>query len=306
MRITTAKPYTGRFAPSPTGRLHLGTLTAAVASFLHARQNGGRWLVRIEDIDPPREVAGSADSILRTLEALGLEWDGPVRYQSRRLAAYLDTAQALVAAGSAYYCDCSRQQIREQTGGSRYPGTCRDRNLGAGDAAIRARIDDGIETYEDGLQGRMVRDIAATDGDFVIVRRDGLPAYHLAVVLDDADQGVTAIVRGADLLDSTPLHRYLQRLLDLPSPEYWHVPIVTDDRGQKLAKRSGSTAVDVTDPSQAIARALGSLGFALPAEIGGAPPTELLAFACAHWRIEGLRGKRSLAAPISALASPQA
>ena len=195
--------YVGRFAPSPTGPLHLGSLLTAVASYLHARQTRGEWLVRIEDIDPPREVPGAAAAILRTLEAFELEWDRPVLYQSSRLDAYRAIAEQLLASGSAFRCRCSRSEIRagNDTPSARYPGTCRTRQVPPGDAAIRVRVDPGLVAVDDGLQGNTEVDLSASSGDYVIVRRDGLPAYHLAVVVDDAEQGVTTVVRGVDLLD---------------------------------------------------------------------------------------------------------
>ena len=280
--------YVGRFAPSPTGDLHLGTLTAAVASFLHARQANGSWLVRIEDIDPPREIAGSAESILKSLEALDLEWDGDVLYQSTRLNRYLALAHELVATGQAYYCDCSRQQIRSLTGSTRYPGTCRDKALTSGDTAIRLRSDEGVTAFLDRLQGSVERDTESTDGDFVIVRRDGLPAYHLAVVLDDAEQNITDVVRGVDLLDSTPLHIALQRRLGLRTPRYWHIPLVTDTAGEKLSKRAGAAAIDQAHPEKAAAAALELLGLAVPPDLVGARPKTLWQWAKQQWQIEGL------------------
>jgi glutamyl-Q tRNA(Asp) synthetase len=282
--------YVGRFAPSPTGHLHLGTLTAAVASYLHARQSKGTWLVRLEDIDPPREVAGSASSILQSLEALDLEWDGDVLYQSTRLKTYLEAAGKLVADKAAYYCDCSRQQIRSLTGSTRYPGTCRQRSVPPGDAAIRLRVGDPI-AFSDGIQGEIERDIEACDGDYVIVRRDGLPAYHLAVVLDDAWQGVTDVVRGADLVDSTPLHIHLQRVLALQTPHYWHIPLITNAAGQKLSKSAGAAAIDAKNPEKAAAAALALLGLTVPAELRGARPRALWDWATDHWRLESLAGR---------------
>ena len=283
--------YVGRFAPSPTGDLHLGTLTAAAAGFIHARQSGGAWLVRIENIDPPREVPGSADRILRALEALELEWDGEVHYQKTRLEAHLAVARELVARNAAYHCDCSRRQIRLLTGDTRYPGTCRNRALLAGDTAIRLRIGKEPVAFADGIQGRVVRDIEARDGDFVIVRRDGLAAYHLAVVLDDAWQGVTDVVRGADLLDSTPLHLCVQRTLGLQTPNYWHIPVITDATGEKLSKSAGAAALDASRPGRAAAGALALLGLDVPRELEGSPPRELWQFAVAHWRIDTLAAR---------------
>jgi len=284
--------YVGRFAPSPTGALHLGTLTAAVTSYLHARQANGRWLVRIEDIDPPREVPGSADSILRSLEVLDLGWDGEVLYQNTHLDNYLARAQDLVIADAAYYCGCSRRQIRVQTGGTRYPGTCRQKRLPAGNNALRLRTDVGSSAFTDRLQGPIECDIEATDGDFVIVRRDGLPAYHLAVVLDDADQGVTDIVRGADLLQSTPLHICLQQKFGLATPNYWHIPLITNAAGEKLSKRAGAAAVDDTCPERTAAAVLELLGLDLPQDLQGAPPGTLWQWAQGQWRIETLAGPR--------------
>lgn len=290
-------PYVGRFAPSPTGALHLGTLTAAVASYLHARQANGEWLIRIEDIDPPREVPGSAESILRTLESLDLEWDRPIVYQSNRHQAYIAAREALLATRKAFYCECSRRTIREQTGGMRYPGTCRDRNLTADNNALRMRAPRDPVAFDDLLQGHITRDIAAEDGDFVIFRRDGLPAYHLAVVVDDAGQSVTDVVRGKDLLESTPLHVHLQHALDLPTPRYWHIPVVRDAAGAKLSKRAGAAAVESLSPSEAAIQTLGHLGLRPPEELRGAPPNSLWQWAQLHWNIAALDTERGNPAP---------
>jgi len=290
--------YVGRFAPSPTGDLHLGSLAAAAASYLHARQAGGEWLVRIEDIDPPREVPGSADSILRTLEALDLEWDRDVRRQSARLDVYLAFGERLFAAGAAYYCRCSRQQIRALAGEDRYPGTCREKRLPREDAALRLRVADVETSFRDGVRGDVSRRIAETEGDFVIVRRDGLPAYHLAVVVDDADQRVSDIVRGADLLESTPLHIDLQRRLGFPSPRYWHIPLVTNATGEKLSKGTGAEAIDVRQASDSVTRVLRLLGLDPPREMQGARPRELWQWAVSLWNIARLGGEaRTIPAP---------
>jgi glutamyl-Q tRNA(Asp) synthetase len=283
-------PYVGRFAPSPTGDLHLGTLVAAAASYLHARQAGGEWLVRIEDIDPPREVPGSAESILRALDTLGLRWDRDVHYQSSRLEAHLAAAQTLLDRNAAYHCCCSRQQIQARTGTMRYPGTCRELGVPADDASLRLRVDRRPVAFRDRLRGPIECDIESTTGDFVIVRRDGLPAYHLAVVLDDAALGVTDIVRGADLLDSTPLHVHLQQRLGLLTPQYWHIPVVADAAGQKLSKSRGATAVDLRRPGRTVTRALELLGLNPPRELVDAPPEVLWEWARARWRIESLAG----------------
>jgi len=287
--------YVGRFAPSPTGPLHLGSLATAVASFLHARQARGEWLVRIEDIDPPREVPGAADDILRTLTAFELEWDRSVLYQSRRLEAYDAVAQRLLADARAFRCRCSRSEIRSANEGEsgRYPGTCRERHLEPGDAAVRVRVDPGAVIFEDGLQGTIETDLLATLGDYVVARRDGLPAYHLAVVLDDAEQGVTTIVRGVDLLDSTAAHVHLQGVLGLLTPQYYHLPVVVNEQGQKLSKQTGASAVDASDRGAA-ARVLALLGLAVPPALTGERPGALWRWAIDHWSVDALKGQREL------------
>jgi glutamyl-Q tRNA(Asp) synthetase len=287
--------YVGRFAPSPTGDLHAGTLCAAVASFLHARQAQGRWLVRIEDIDPPREVQGSASRILRTLEQLDLEWDGEVIYQSERLEAYREAADRLLTRGLAYYCRCSRAQIRQLTGGRRYPGTCRNRALGSGDAAVRLRVKPGNTTFRDRIQGELEYDVDATDGDFVIFRRDGLPAYHLAVVVDDAWQAVTDVVRGADLLSSTPLHIQLQTALGLASPRYSHIPVITSATGEKLSKSAGAAALNLRNAGFEATRALKTLGLTLPDDLRGARPATQWQWAIRNFSPENLSLRAEMA-----------
>lgn len=287
--------YVGRFAPSPTGPLHLGSLATAVASYLHARQARGQWLVRIEDIDPPREVPGAAGDILRRLEAFELEWDGDVVFQSTRLAVYRDVAQSLLGAGLAFRCRCSRSEIRAGNDGQpgRYPGTCRERQLSAGDAAVRVRVEPGTLTLADELQGPSETDLAATTGDYVIVRRDELPAYHLAVVVDDAAQGITNVVRGVDLLDSTPVHCHLQRALKLPTPQYCHLPVIVNAQGQKLSKQTGARAVTALEPGVA-ADVLQWLGLAVPNELTRERPRVLWQWAIERWDPARLRGIRAI------------
>lgn len=287
--------YVGRFAPSPTGPLHLGSLATAVASYVHARRARGQWLVRIEDIDPPREVPGAADEILRTLEAFELEWDGAVVYQSTRLAVYRDVAQSLLVAGLAFHCRCTRSRIRAGNEGQsgRYPGTCRERQIPAGDAAVRLRVEPGVVTLVDELQGLTETDLAATTGDYVIVRRDELPAYHLAVVVDDAAQGVTHVVRGVDLLESTPVHCHLQRALELPAPQYCHLPVVVNAIGQKLSKQTGARAVTAHEPHVAAA-VLRLLGLTVPTELATERPRVLWQWAIERWDLAALRGARAI------------
>jgi len=252
--------YCGRFAPSPTGPLHLGSLLAALASWLHARTAGGRWLVRIEDLDPPREVAGAAEDQLAALEAFGLVPDGPVLRQSRRQAVYEAALARLIKAGHAYACACSRSELAVSCG--RHPPRC----VAAPDAiatratALRVRVGDARIGFEDGLQGWFEQDLAAEVGDFVVRRIEGWAAYQLAVVVDDAAQGITHVVRGADLLDSTPRQILLQRLLGLPTPAYLHLPLLVDAEGRKLSKSEGAAALDRNDPLPVLARAWQLLG----------------------------------------------
>jgi glutamyl-Q tRNA(Asp) synthetase len=295
-------PYVGRFAPSPTGPLHLGSLLAAVASFLAARQRAGQWLVRIEDIDPLREMPGAASEILRVLDRYDLHWDGSVLYQSTRLEAYRQAADSLIADGLAYYCACSRAEIRQanltQAADSRYPGTCRDRGLAPGNTAIRVRAPARAVSFVDLAQGAQLQSIDADSGDYVIFRRDGLPAYHLAVVVDDAFQSVTDIVRGSDLLGCTAQHLHLQSLLQLDSPRYTHVPVLIDSLGQKLSKQTGAAPV-ATEQADAVAfRILRCLGFAPPADLRGARPETLWSWAASRWDASRYGGQLEM--PVSA------
>ena len=291
--------YVGRFAPSPTGPLHAGSLLTAVASFLHARQAGGEWLVRIEDIDPPREAPGAADDILRTLEACDLGWDRSVLRQSRRFDAYGDACAGLLRRGLAFRCRCSRSELRafsaEHGGAGGYPGTCRALRLSSEDCAVRMRVDEDWPPFDDPLQGRFEAPRAAGYHDYVIFRRDGLPAYHLAVVVDDAYQGITTVVRGRDLLECVPAQRHLQQALGIAEPAYLHLPILTTPTGQKLSKQTGARAVDARNPALAALETLRRLGAEPPRELHGARPAELWDWAIAHWRIEALSGIAELA-----------
>jgi glutamyl-Q tRNA(Asp) synthetase len=295
--------YVGRFAPSPTGPLHIGSLATAVASFLHARQSAGSWLVRIEDIDPPREVQGATDEILRTLEAYELFWDGRVILQSARRAVYESACSRLLSSGLAFRCSCPRSALRSDGEGPSgpYPGTCRAKRSHDQATAVRVRVADrDAVRFVDGLQGPVETILAAVTGDYVVWRRDDLPAYHLAVVIDDADERVTTVVRGVDLLDSTAVHLHLQRTLGLPMPAYFHVPVVVNREGRKLSKQTGATPVGRLNPGATAAAVLEMLGARTPAELRGAPPRDLWAWAAANWRIEALRGRRELALPPAA------
>ncbi len=253
--------YTGRFAPSPTGPLHMGSLIAAAASWLDARAAGGRWLVRIEDLDRPRSVPGAADEILRALERLGLRWDGEVVYQSQRESLYREALDKLRP--HTYWCGCTRREIADSSlalatdGAHIYPGTCRARRAPAG-RALRIRTDRQEVRFPDRVQGAQSQLVEHDIGDFVLYRADGLYAYQLAVVVDDAAQGVTDVVRGADLLDSTPRQIYLQRLLGAPTPRYLHVPVALNVAGEKLSKQTG--AAPIAPSFQTVRTALHFLG----------------------------------------------
>jgi glutamyl-Q tRNA(Asp) synthetase len=261
--------YVGRFAPSPTGPLHFGSLVAAVASWLDARAVGGRWLLRIEDVDATRTVPGAADEIMRTLEALGLTWDGEVAWQSRRTDLYERALLRLRAAGETYRCRCTRREIADSAlvglEGAIYPGTCRKLGIPpqAG-VAERMLAADRPVTFPDRALGAVSQNVARDIGDFVVKRRDGLHAYQLAVVVDDAEQGVTDVVRGADLLWSTPRQILLQQALGYPTPHYRHIPVVTDAAGEKLSKQTGAAAIDPAKGPELLRQALAFLGQPAP------------------------------------------
>lgn len=277
------KDYIGRFAPSPTGPLHAGSLLAALASWCDARAAGGQWLLRIEDVDEVRTQAGSVDHIHRTLEAFGLTWDGPVLVQSLRKARYQDALDTLHRQGKIFWCGCSRAELTRH-GSTVYPGTCRHRVTPAPDSAVRLRIPSPCPIrFRDRVFGEQAEDVAEAVGDFVIRRRDGFFAYQLAVVVDDADQGVTHVVRGADLLDNTARQIFLQQCLGYPSPDYAHLPLIVNARGEKLSKQTGALAVDPGNPARLLRLLLDILGQALPPE--DADRDGILTWAVAHWDI---------------------
>lgn len=262
--MDSISPYRGRFAPSPTGPLHFGSLVAALGSYLDARLNNGVWLLRMEDVDTPRVVAGAADAILRALEAYGFEWDGAVMYQSRRGEAYQAALERLQAQGLVYACRCSRRQLAETArrgiDGLVYAGLCRNRPPFPEPAALRLIVPDRRIVFDDAWQGRVACDLATESGDFVLRRADGIYTYQLAVVVDDAEQGVTHVVRGADLLTSTPRQIALQEYLGLPTPRYLHLPVVLDAAGDKLSKQTLAAPLDPKWPLPALLRALRFLG----------------------------------------------
>jgi glutamyl-Q tRNA(Asp) synthetase len=278
--------YIGRFAPTPSGYLHFGSLVAALASYLDARSAGGKWLMRMEDLDPPREVPGAQAGILKTLEAYGFEWDGEVVRQSDRHHAYQDIINRWFSHGLAYACTCSRKQLENYNG--IYPGFCRDAEHSPDNAAIRIRVPELEYRFEDRVQGEFRQHLGRESGDFIIRRRDGFYAYQLAVVLDDGWQGVTDIVRGADLLDSTPRQLYLQELLGLPQPRYLHVPLITQPDGHKLGKSYRSPPLPSDQATPLLLRGLRALGQWVPRELAYASPREVLNHAIAHWDADSI------------------
>ena len=291
--------YCGRFAPSPTGPLHFGSLVTAVGSYLQARSNRGRWLVRIEDIDPPREQPGAAADILRTLELFGFAWDGEVVYQSRRGEAYLAALERLAAAGMLYACTCSRKEIAAVASlgpvGHVYPGRCRGRPL-AERQAWRVLTAGSRIRFRDLLQGESEWDLEASYGDFVVRRAGGLFAYPLASVVDDAAAGVTEVVRGHDLLACPPPQIHLQRLLGHSTPRYMHLPIALNAQGQKLSKQNHARPLDPRRAPQQLAAALRFLGQPVPAGLEQASVAELWQWAVAHWSADAI--PRAAALPV--------
>lgn len=294
--------YLGRFAPSPTGPLHFGSLIAAAGSFLRARSQGGTWMVRIEDIDPLREPPGASAEILRLLEAFGLEWDGPVLYQSSRGDAYREALAHLDRTGLLFACTCSRKEIAAQTGReSLYPGTCRGRRPPPEPHALRIETRAQSIVFEDRVQGVVIQDLAREAGDFVVRRADGLFSYQLAVVVDDAAQGVTEVVRGSDLLDSTGRQIYLQRLLGLRTPAYLHLPVAVDPAGDKLSKQTGAAPLDPERPLPAIWQALRFLGQHPPRDLLNGDVASAWKWAVAHWNAASIPRRRSQPLPTFAL-----
>jgi glutamyl-Q tRNA(Asp) synthetase len=282
----------GRFAPSPTGSLHLGSLVAALGSYLDARSRGGQWFVRMEDVDRAREVKGSATAILRTLELFALDWDGAIEYQSARTAHYAQALETLRALGTTFECSCSRREHDRESG---YPGTCRAGPRRSGPTAVRFRVDDTLVSIEDSLQGRCEFRLRER-GDVIVRRRDGAFAYQLAVVVDDALQGVTHVVRGADLLDSTPWQIALQQALSLPTPCYTHLPLIVEPGGEKLAKSRRSIAIAPAAVGRQLHEALTLLRQDPPAELESESAHFIVNWACGNWRPDRLRGVREIRA----------
>lgn len=298
--LTAMSTIVGRFAPSPTGPLHFGSLIAAVGSYCLARRAGGRWLLRMEDLDRPRVVPGAADRILHTLERLGLHWDGDIVWQSRRTEAYLAALERLREHGLIFSCACSRKEILASAphpgeDGPVYPGTCRA-GLAAGrkPRALRVRVPQQQICFRDGLYGEFQQVLSSVVGDFVLRRADGLFAYQLAVVVDDADSGVNQVVRGADLLASTPRQIFLHAALGQPVPAYIHLPLATDSAGEKISKRHGAVAVDADhEVTSELAEALKFLGQPVPPELLAAPPRQLLDWAVGNFDLTRVVASRA-------------
>lgn len=287
---TASSAYIGRFAPSPTGPLHFGSLVTAVGSYLDARSKRGQWLLRIDDLDQARNVAGAADHILDILERFGFEWDGEVTLQSAQMRRYTEMLERLEVMQSAYPCSCSRREMADSAlardGARVYPGTCRDGPRQIRPAyACRVRIAGAID-FVDLIQGSQHQDLEAEVGDFVIRRADGQFAYQLAVVVDDHDAGITHVVRGADLLHSTARQIYLQRLLGFATPAYAHLPVVVNDAGEKLSKQTLAAAIEPVRRSCTLTRALQFLGQRPPVELTEAPVAQLWQWAIASWNLE--------------------
>lgn len=273
--------YVGRFAPSPSGDLHFGSLIAALGSYLHAHAQSGQWRVRIDDLDPPREVPGSADRILATLERYGLEWDGEIVWQSKRHSAYRAALDWLQQKNASYYCNCTRQRVA-QLGGS-YDSYCKDRHIDSKNAAIRLRQTHPVYSFIDQLQGEQRVASSLAEEDFIIHRRDGLFAYNLAVVVDDHFQGVNHIVRGADLIEPTVRQISLYQHFGFAVPGYFHLPLVCHSNGNKLSKQNHAPALPAGDPRPVLVQALDFLGQSLPENWRDLSLALLLQWAVAHW-----------------------
>ncbi len=291
--------YRGRFAPSPTGPLHFGSLVAAVGSYLDAKHHNGTWLVRMEDLDTPRCVSGAAEDILRTLDIFGLPSDETVIYQSQRAAVYEEALHQLKDGGTTYPCCCTRKEIADSglhgIEGPVYPGTCRT-GIPQGREARAWRAITYGETIEfnDALQGHLSQNLEEEIGDFVIKRADGIFAYQLAVVVDDAAQGITHIVRGADLLNSTPRQIHLQRLLGLTTPAYMHLPVAVNEAGEKLSKQTLAVPVDTSQPVSTLIRVLDFLRQHPPSKLATKDVKSVLDWAVQNWDVTKLQGVKSI------------
>jgi len=290
---TGKQPYIGRFAPSPTGPLHLGSLYTALASFLDARHHHGQWRLRIDDLDRFRIVPEASDQILFVLDKLGLHWDGPVYYQSQHIADYHAAIDRLYQNGMLYSCTCSRKKLARL--GSVYPGFCRkNTTIPPQPYALRIKTDARPIHFIDRLQGEIQQCLPQTTGDFIIKRKDNIIAYQLAVVIDEQQQHITQVVRGLDLLDSTARQLYIQQQLGLSQPEYMHIPLIVDSHGVKLSKQTQAEAVSAQNPGQTLWYLLQKLNQKPPAELKHAPAQDILAWAIPHWQADKLKKIRAI------------
>ena len=287
-------PVCGRFAPSPTGPLHFGSLVTALGSLLNARRRGGRWLVRIEDLDTPRNAAGAVDSILRDLERFAMPWDGELMHQSSRADAYVEALESLADRGWTFDCGCSRRDLVDGI----YPGTCR-KGLPPGRSArsVRLRVRAASIEFHDAIQGPATQWLEKEVGDFVVLRADGVVAYHLAVVVDDAEQGISEVVRGCDLLESTPRQILIQHALGLPTPQYAHLPVAVDADERKLGKRSLARPIAAEPPGGVLVDALAFLGQRPPRDLARAPASEVIAWGIDCWDCARVPRRCSAPAP---------
>lgn len=284
MAINNSKNYIGRFAPSPTGPVHFGTLIAAVGSYLQARKNNGDWLIRIEDVDTTRAIKGADTDILNTLESFGFEWDDEIVYQSKQTRHYQNVLDLLTTQALTFPCICSRKQLLGQ---DIYPGTCRSRQYPEKQQhAIRLLAKETTIEFNDRVMGKQSQNIRQQCGDFTIKRRDGLFAYQLAVVVDDAIQNITEVVRGADLLDSTPRQIYLQQLLNYHTPDYCHLPLAVDAIGNKISKSEGATKIGVNQKEKLLIKVLSFLGQNPPADLALSSINDIWLWAIEHWQVK--------------------
>ncbi len=288
--------YVGRFAPSPSGPLHYGSLVAATASYLQAKHNNGTWLLRIEDIDPPREITGAADNILKTLEYFQFEWDQTPLYQSTRIQDYHYSLSKLIQLGQTYPCSCSRKDldnsIQKSQLGKRYPGTCANKQLKMDFAKlnIRLRVANEIITFRDAIFGEFGQNLFKEIGDIIIYRKFDIPSYAIAITVDDSYQGITEVVRGYDLLAFTPIQIYLCQQLGLSIPKFLHVPIIVNQQGHKLSKQTGAEAIAITEQNREaiLVKALQDLGQPLPREIKKDSLSQIWHWAIEHWNINNI------------------
>ena len=289
--------YKGRFAPSPTGAVHYGTLVAAVGSYLQAKKNNGEWIIRMEDVDTTRRVKGSDVNILKTLEAFGFQWQGEIVYQSQRTDHYLYALEQLVEQSLIFPCLCSRKQLTK-IDTSIYPGTCRSRLLPETEQhALRIKADEINITFNDCVMGKQIQNIKYECGDFIIKRRDRLFAYQLAVVVDDALQGITEVVRGADLLSSTNRQIYLQQQLHYATPLYCHLPLAVDKNGNKISKSVGAASVDIRHKEKQLISVLNFLGQPTPNDLEKSALDDIWKWAIRHWDIRFIPQKNTLPLP---------